>query len=181
MPQAERYIKLPEPLLAEEHLSLAAKLVMALLLSYRNPQTGRCNPKQITLARKLGMSRRTISRAITELRRAEWLVSKRGQSACAYEIQMRQNGASDETGMAHQMRQSGVSELSPPYMNLSCKELKGGAERRQSSSKQKTFNAPVPVVPRKSANSETLDAYYRLQREKAEREARRRAAAGGES
>src|SRR5262249_38290500 len=72
----------------EDHsLSPAAKLVyVEMLVRFRNNRTGRCDPSQELLADKLGLSVRTVERAIKDLKKAGRIAVKRRRntSACYY-------------------------------------------------------------------------------------------------
>jgi hypothetical protein len=74
-------------------ISATAKLVLAALLDHRNPKTGQCNPKRVTLAEELGLDpspRRgpqRITRALAELRHAGVLCAKKSLRCNYYAIQ----------------------------------------------------------------------------------------------
>ena len=55
-------------------------------LTYKNRKTGRCNPKETTLAAKLGKSLRTIERAIAELRSRGMVLIQRTLTGNRYEV-----------------------------------------------------------------------------------------------
>src|SRR5262245_58296034 len=73
------FTQVPNMLLNDPTLSSNAKVAYAKLLSYAW-HNNRVFPGQDTMATDTGMSRPTVSRAITELRRAGWLeIRRRGQ------------------------------------------------------------------------------------------------------
>jgi len=146
--------------LADKNISATAKLLFAQLCDHRNRRTGQCNPRQATLARELGISVDTIQRSLSALCRHGLVSIHRGQYGCRYEIQIPQNAVSQTANPRVPKPQVAVSDapasFNEPYV----------IEPRPSSNK-KSFNAPPP--PRKTAQSETLEAYYREERRKAGR------------
>ena len=61
-------------IMADERLSAAAKCVAtALLLKYRNNETGQCNPSYGKLAKAVGRTRRPVIAAFGELRELGWI------------------------------------------------------------------------------------------------------------
>lgn len=63
------------------------KSVLASLVDRANPTTGRCDPSEATLADDLGVSRRTVERAISDLLKTPFLARhRRYQSSNAYQI-----------------------------------------------------------------------------------------------
>jgi len=63
-------------------LSSTAKIVAtALLLKFRNSETGQCNPSYQTVAEVIGMSRDTVMDAVKELKAAGYLVVHGGRAA----------------------------------------------------------------------------------------------------
>ncbi len=64
-------------IMATTELSLAAKAVAtALLLKFHNEKTGRCDPGASGIAKAVGISRRAVFNAITELKNAGWIAVK---------------------------------------------------------------------------------------------------------
>jgi hypothetical protein len=62
---------------ADTTLSLPAKAVAtALLLKFHNEKTGRCDPGAGSIAKAIGISRRTVFNAIAELKDAGWIAVK---------------------------------------------------------------------------------------------------------
>jgi DNA-binding transcriptional ArsR family regulator len=163
------YLIVTRDLLANKSISVTARLLFAQLLDHRNRHTGQCNPRAIVLADELGISRRTVDRALKELRAAEMLTVKRTGRASAYELTMRQNGASDATSCLITMRQNGASAASGPLYELNLKGTYARAPKRAPHSLPKeTAENTAPAPRRKSITSETLEAYYRLYAKKAE-------------
>jgi DNA-binding Lrp family transcriptional regulator len=62
------FVQVPLSVLDAQGLCPSVKLVYMRLLAHRNRKTDRCNPKFSTLARELGISYRTVCRAIKTLR-----------------------------------------------------------------------------------------------------------------
>lgn len=67
-------------------LSVQAKLVFWLLRDHQNSETGQCNPKIETLAREAAVSRRTIERALAELRKTTIIQAQRSRGFNRYVI-----------------------------------------------------------------------------------------------
>lgn len=152
-------------LLTDKSISVKARLLLAQLLDHRNKKTGQCNPRRKTLAKELGLSMRTLVRALNELRAAQLIRSKQGQHTAFYEIQECQNGTpqagSGVPNWHSQECQNGTPEpaypLTEPYQG----------EYARASAKRSP-NAPAPpseqsppdlspqpfVVPRKEAGRE---------------------------
>ena len=151
------FLMVAKEMLADKRISATEKLLLAQLLDHRNKRTDQCNPRQTTLARELGISRHTVERALWKLRELGFLTIKRGQSGYRYEFPSCQNGNSELPKWQVPSCQNGNSDVPSPLYEPYLKEP-GGA-RAASSSNKKSLNAPAP--PRKSAQSETLDAYYR--------------------
>jgi hypothetical protein len=63
----------------------SAKLVLFDLLEHYNHATGQCNPSHKTIAKNLGVSSRTVDRAIEQLKHTGWLeVDQRFNNSCMY-------------------------------------------------------------------------------------------------
>ena len=164
------YLILAKDLAADKRISVTARLLFAQLLDHRNRHTGQCNPRAIVLAGELGISRRTVDRALKELRKAEMLTVKRTGRASTYDLAMRQNDASDATSCLVTMRQNGASAASGPLYEPILKGTYARARKRAADSlPNQNHNGNTVAVPRrKSITSETLEAYYRLYAKKAE-------------
>jgi Helix-turn-helix domain len=66
--------KFMQRLLADPALSPSAKCVaLSLLVIWRNSKTGQCNPSLGTIAKTIGLARRTVIDAIAELKRSNWV------------------------------------------------------------------------------------------------------------
>jgi Helix-turn-helix domain len=92
--------------MADRTLNSTDKLVAdALLLNFRNNETGRCNPSFSTIASAVGKSRRTVINAINNLKAGNdpWLIvgGTRGGSkhnTNKYEFRLKESGAAGCTG-----------------------------------------------------------------------------------
>jgi hypothetical protein len=60
--------------------------IYTVFLTYKNRKTGRCNPKETTLAAKLGKSLRTVERAVAELRSRGMIIARRTLTGNHYEV-----------------------------------------------------------------------------------------------
>jgi hypothetical protein len=66
--------KFVQRMLTDPALSPSAKCVaVSLLVIWRNSKTGQCNPSLGTIAKTIGLARRTVIDAIAELRRSGWV------------------------------------------------------------------------------------------------------------
>jgi hypothetical protein len=66
--------KFMQRLLTDPALSPSAKCVaVGLLVIWRNSKTGQCNPSLGTIAKTIGLARRTVIDAIAELKRSGWV------------------------------------------------------------------------------------------------------------
>src|SRR5437764_1089903 len=114
----EPFVMVPKSLLRAPSVSPTAKLLLVLLVDYRNRDTGQCNPGIDTLAEELAVSARTIDRSITELSRVGLICITRRQRTSHYdvapktrwpEILKRQIGVSEQEAcnakLASQLRQ----------------------------------------------------------------------------
>lgn len=79
----------PKSLLEDPHISLHAKMLLALLDDYRNKITGQCNPRVGRLAANLKVCERTVYRALAELRKWGLVVIERCRYTCHYLIAAR--------------------------------------------------------------------------------------------
>src|SRR5437899_851766 len=71
-------------ILRDDRLSSLAKNVAAYLVECKNSKTGLCFPRIETVADDLDRSRRAINNAITELKEAGHLVSRRRRGSALY-------------------------------------------------------------------------------------------------
>jgi DNA-binding transcriptional ArsR family regulator len=83
------YLTLPIFVTADQRISNSAKHLLALLENYRNKATGQCNPRVRRLASDLGLTERTIYRALAELRKWQLITVKRMRNTCQYIIRAR--------------------------------------------------------------------------------------------
>ena len=71
---ASAKFKFMQRVLIDPTLSPSAKCVaVSLLTIWRNSKTGQCNPSLGTIAKTIGLARRTVIDAIAELRRSGWV------------------------------------------------------------------------------------------------------------
>lgn len=79
-----------ELLLADDELSLGAKVVGSRIAFHRNVETGQCNPKIETLVDGTSISQSSVRRHITELENAGWLRVDRtvGRYSNSYELRV---------------------------------------------------------------------------------------------
>lgn len=75
--------KTPLELFIREDISPISKIIYLYLESYYY-KNGKSYPRQATIARDLKVSRRTVIRALNELRELGYVKSKRLSSSCAY-------------------------------------------------------------------------------------------------
>ena len=102
-----RFGTVPTELITDTSLTVGARLLCALLWTYRNKDTGHSFPSQGRMARELGCSDRSVRRWLNALSEAGWLRrTKRNtedpnwsgnQNACLYEIYW-SKGKQRETG-----------------------------------------------------------------------------------
>jgi DNA-binding transcriptional MocR family regulator len=155
----QSFLIISKDLLANKSISVAAKLLFAQLCDHRNKRTGRCNPRQGTLALELGISEDTVQRGLCELRDLGFIEMKRERYGCQYEIKIPQNAVSHTAKCGISKPQNAVSD--PPYpLNesyLNEPYLKEQAARSRAASLPK----------KKSMQSEVLERYYAQQRRKA--------------
>jgi DNA-binding transcriptional MocR family regulator len=156
------FLIVAKEVLADKRLSATEKLILAQLLDHRNRKTGQCNPKQAKLAAELGMGVATVERGLAALRRVGLITVKRRQTCCHYEIQIPHFEGSRSLTLRGQIPHSDGLGVPGPLYEPDIKNLRGVAA---SSSNKKSSNGPRPA--RKSAQSETLEAYYREERRKA--------------
>jgi DNA-binding transcriptional MocR family regulator len=170
MERKTAFLIVTKEVLADKRFSATTKLLLAQLRDHRNRRTGQCYPRQATLARELGVSVDTVQRSLNALRQAGWLTVFREQYGCRYEIQIPQNAVSQTAKCGAQIPQNAVSELPGPLYEPDLKEPSDvRAENRRAPAASRSKNKPQnPARPlRKSAQSETLEAYYREERRKA--------------
>jgi DNA-binding transcriptional MocR family regulator len=126
-------------LIADNRISLTARLLLAQLLEHRNKTTGQCNPRETTLAKELGSSRRTVIRKLKELRGAGLIEVKRGRrKANNYEIKKCQIDTSGGAKLALLNSRS----LYEPYLI------------------EPTARGRAALPPRKDMQREVLARYY---------------------
>jgi len=77
-------------ILEDERLSANDKLVYFALACYMNRATGTCFPRMATIAKRVGLSRSTVSRAVTHLQSLKVISKKRLSSTNEYSM-IRQN------------------------------------------------------------------------------------------
>lgn len=82
----EPFVMLPKSLLRSPLLSLTAKVLLSRLANNQDGVHGECNPKIDTLAIELGVSRRTIERALVELSETGLIQVMLGQRASHYQV-----------------------------------------------------------------------------------------------
>jgi len=109
------FLIVTKAVLADKRISTTAKVVLAQLMDHRNKTTGQCNPRETSLAEELGISRRTVLRALKELRCVGWIQAKRGQNGNRYEFPKCQNVTSQVTNWHLGSRAS----LYEPYLKKS--------------------------------------------------------------
>lgn len=150
------YFIVARELIADKRISVTARLLLGFLLDHRNKQTGQCNPKRKTLARELGVSMVTISRALAELREGNFIRSKQQQHTASYQIQAYQidnpdsrSGLSNRSPLAYQ-----IDNPDPPYPLY--ESIKGEHTRARAK------RASAVPLPKKSIHTETLERYYAL-------------------
>jgi hypothetical protein len=80
------FAQTPIALLGRPDVNATAATVYDLISAYRNRRTGACFPKRQTLAQRLGVSVRTISRAVSQLRSAGFLFIRKLPLSNAYEL-----------------------------------------------------------------------------------------------
>jgi DNA-binding transcriptional MocR family regulator len=160
------FLIVSKTILTDKRIPATARLLLAQLWDHRNKRTGQCNPKQATLARELGLSMATIERAIATLKRVGLITIKRAQTCCFYELQIPQSEGSDPSNRGVQIPQSEGSAPAYPLYEPYLKEpsVRAAARTRFPSKNKPYKTAPPPA--RKSAQSETLEAYYRELRRK---------------
>ena len=161
--ERKSFLIVSKEVLADKRLCATAKLLYAQLCDHQNKRTGQCNPRQTKLAEILGIPPRTVERCIATLRREGFIKIIRGQKGCSYEIPTRQTGGFETAKVAGGTRQSGGWEAPASLYEPYLKNLRGVAA---TSPNKKSSNTPAPPA-RKSAQSETLEAYYREERRKA--------------
>src|SRR5947209_6194675 len=76
----------PMALLGRPDVNRTAATVYDVITSFRNRRTGLCVPKRETLAQRLGVSVRTITRAVGQLRAAGFVVVRKLPGSNAYEL-----------------------------------------------------------------------------------------------
>ena len=76
----------PVALLGRDDVSRTAVVVYDVISTYRNRRNGGCFPKRETLAARVGVSVRTITRAISQLRSAGFLAIRKLPLSNAYEL-----------------------------------------------------------------------------------------------
>lgn len=77
---------IPQAATLDATLSDCGYRVYASLVAAKNRRTGQCNPKETTLASRLGKGLRTIQRAIAELRSVGMITSRRTLTGNHYDI-----------------------------------------------------------------------------------------------
>lgn len=114
----------PTALISDTSLTPGARLLCALLWTYRNKDTGEAFPSQERLARELGCSERSVKRWLKALALEGWLLhTKRihknpewrgNPNACLYEIYWSKGDARAEVTQSHFRSDSSVpSEVTP--------------------------------------------------------------------
>ena len=76
----------PLALLGRPDVNMTAAGVYDIITSFKNRRTGECFPKRQTIAQRLGLSVRTVSRAIAQLQAAGFLISRKLPLSNAYEV-----------------------------------------------------------------------------------------------
>jgi len=107
----QSFLIVAKEFLADNRISVTAKLLFALLEDHENKRTGQCNPRQSKLAQELGISQDTVQRGLSELREAGFIEMKRTRGACKYEIKKPQLAVSRNRNL----RYLGSRILSEPY------------------------------------------------------------------
>lgn len=157
------FLIVAKAILADKRISVTAKVLYAQLLDHRNKRTGQCNPQQTTLARELGTSVDTIQRHLSELRQHGLITFTRGQNGCRYEIPETASCGLENRKTADGKPQVAASGAPYPLYEPYLRNQSGVAAA--SPSQKQPLNASPP--PRKSAQSEVLESYYREERRKA--------------
>lgn len=80
------FVPVPEKAIRDRELSSGAKIALVGLLSFRNRQTGQCNPKLAKLAERIGTSPRTARRWVRRLQNAGKVEAVRHRSASSYTV-----------------------------------------------------------------------------------------------
>lgn len=113
-------------LYADKHMSTSAKLVGARLALYHHEASGRCNPRQQTIADAVNLERRTVNRVLRELEQAGWIGSKQTRGASHYTIIV---SPADAAEASKESLYSDTSEddVEPKESPLSDTRSRGGA------------------------------------------------------
>lgn len=106
------YVRMDKSLLANQRISVTAKLLLAQLLDHRNKQTGMCNPARQKLAEELGVNIHAVKRALRELYAAGLIHSEQGQRTNFYTIQVAHIAPPERSGGAPARHQ--VAQYAPP-------------------------------------------------------------------
>jgi biotin operon repressor len=80
------FVQVPLSVLDAQDISLSVRMVYMRLLAHRNRKTHQCNPKFSTLARELGVSYKTVCRAIKKLREMGVIRAVRNRIYYAFEL-----------------------------------------------------------------------------------------------
>lgn len=127
--------------IVESNLSTGALKTLLGLLSYRNSETGKCNPGPDKLRERLGgVARRTMFRWLQELRQAGILEAHRREGAAFYTLHM------DVVPPASSAKNG--TELTPssvPKMALNC--AKNGTEHFPHPYMNQMIELETPIVP----------------------------------
>jgi len=166
------FLIVAKAVLADKRISATAKLLLAVLADHWNKNTGQCNPHEATLAEEIGVCRRTVIRALAELKTAGLIQVQRTQRGNRYEFPKCQNVTSQVTNSHSAECQNVTSEPPYPLYEPYLGEPSGlRAQKRRapaaSPPNPKPLHAPLPR--RKSVQSATLEAFYREERRKAGR------------
>lgn len=157
------YLTIAKDLLADKSVSMTAKLLFSQLLDHMNRQTGQCYPKELTLARELGVSRWTVIRRLDELKTVGLIEIRRSQRGNRYEFPKLQSATSQVANCNFPKLQTATSGVAGPLYEPNLKGTYARARKRAADfPPNQNHNNGTAAVPRKSATSETLEAYNRL-------------------
>ncbi len=160
----KEFVCLPSEILQAKLSSGATKALLG-LLSYRSHKTGQCNPKIEKLCERLGgASEATVRRWLRELRRAGMVeTTKQRGRANSYRILSAVTIDRTTPVTIDRTVRSQLTERPPSILyELDVLKESVAPKRAPRSLPTKNHNNGTAAVPRKSATSETLEAYNRL-------------------
>jgi len=107
----------PTALLGRDDVTRTAVVVYGVISTYRNRRTGACFPKRETLAERLGVSVRTITRAVRQLQSAGFLKTRKLPLSNDYELttpDQWQAAGTDEERLDKNVQSAGTKMSSLP-------------------------------------------------------------------